>query len=363
MSYTRHWRDQDLPGGSAIKTIASVLDTFGLTEDQESLYEYMLTRSPMRQVEIAEATTNEGWALEVGATLRQLQGLGLVARIPSDPPTWTVVAPDTALDALLLGREQVLAAARHRITELVARFRGGSWHDPMELVEVVYGKETVLGQFERLQREAKVEVCAADAPPYATVLPPESHPINTLELEMLARGVSYRVLYHPRGLDRPGRLTDLQVGIAAGEQARVAEVPVKLFMSDRSRALLPLNSKPTEFASALRVEESTLVDALQELFETYWERAIPLQVQDGEPPFNGSTRPTDAERSLLPLLVGGLSDVAIARQLGWAERTVRRHIRAMMVKLKAGTRFQAGYQAVLQGWLGDGEGSDGRTTP
>jgi DNA-binding NarL/FixJ family response regulator len=92
---------------------------------------------------------------------------------------------------------------------------------------------------------------------------------------------------------------------------------------------------------------------MRELFEMYWQRAIPLRVRDGLPMLDGSTGPTAAERRLLPLLVGGLSDVAIARQLGWTERTVRRHLQRMMVKLNAGTRFQAGYQAVQRGWLGD----------
>lgn len=333
-----------------------MLDAFGLTGEQQELYEFMLTRPPMSQPDIAEVATRHGWRLPVGATLRHLQGLGLVARLPADSPTWAVVAPEPALDALLLGRANVLAAARRRVTELATRFHGGrARRDPMELVEVVYGQPAVLAQFEQLQRDSRVEVCASDAPPYATDLPGETHPINELELDLLGRGVAYRVLYDPRGLDRPGRLADLQAGIAAGEQARVAEVPIKLFLSDRSRALLPLHRRPTDFAFALRVDESTLVDALQELFEMYWERAIPLRVRDGQPRLDGSTEPTPAERSLLPLLVAGLSDQAIARQLGWAERTVRRHVHRMMVKLNVVTRFQAGYQAVRQGWLGDGE--------
>ena len=126
-------------------------------------------------------------------------------------------------------------------------------------------------------------------------------------------------------------------------------------MSDAPLAFLQLHRRPTDFASALRLEDSTLLEAMRELFEMYWQRAIPLRVRDGLPQLDGSTGPTADERRLLPMLVGGLSDVAIARQLGWTERTVRRHLQRMMVKLNAGTRFQAGYQAVQRGWLG---GSD-----
>ena len=334
-----------------------MLDAFGLTEQQQALYELLLARPLVTEADVADLIAERGWDLPVGSTLSHLQVLGLVARIPADPPRWALVAPETALDALLLARAQALAAARRRATELVTRFHGSRrGPDPLDLVEVVYGQQAIIDQNAELQRDAPGEVCATDVPPYLRVRSEsQTHPINTLELDLLAKGISYRVMYDPRGLDRPGRLADLEVGIAAGEQARVADVPVKLLMSDRPLAYLSLQRRPTDFASALRVEESTLLDALRELFEMYWERAIPLRVRDGLPLLDGSTGPTPAERRLLPLLVGGLSDVAIARQLDWTERTVRRHLQRMMVKLNAGTRFQAGYQAVQRGWLGDGE--------
>jgi DNA-binding NarL/FixJ family response regulator len=42
----------------------------------------------------------------------------------------------------------------------------------------------------------------------------------------------------------------------------------------------------------------------------------------------------------------------MAVHLGWSERTVRKHIDGMRHRLDADTRFEAGYQAVLRGWLG-----------
>lgn len=332
----------------------SVLEDWGLTAEQQALYEHMLSCPPVREADLAGTAAGEGWEVAIGPTLDRLQELGLVAQIPANPPLWAVVAPETALDALLLSREQALTAARLRATELVTRFHGSrAKRDPLDYFDVVYGQQAVVELFELMQRSARTEVCATDAPPYATVLPAESHPVNEIELDLLASGVTYRVLYHPRGLDRPGRLADLQTGIAAGERARVVDVPIKLFLTDRSRALLPLQHHPAQFASVLRIGESTLVDALQELFEMYWQRAIPLTVRGGKAVLEGSAGPNRAEQSLLSLLVAGLSDAAIARQLGWTERTVRRHAQQMMVKLNVTTRFQAGYQAVQLGWLGE----------
>lgn len=57
------------------------------------------------------------------------------------------------------------------------------------------------------------------------------------------------------------------------------------------------------------------------------------------------------ERALLGLLASGLKDEAIARQLGVHVHTARRRITALLARLGAGTRFQAGVQAGRRGWL------------
>jgi DNA-binding NarL/FixJ family response regulator len=57
------------------------------------------------------------------------------------------------------------------------------------------------------------------------------------------------------------------------------------------------------------------------------------------------------EGALLGLLAAGLTDSAIGRHLGTHPRTVQRRVRELLDRLGAGTRFQAGLQAVRRGWL------------
>lgn len=59
---------------------------------------------------------------------------------------------------------------------------------------------------------------------------------------------------------------------------------------------------------------------------------------------------TEDERRILSLLAVGLSDEAIARQLGIGLRTVQRRVQALLVRLGAGSRFQAGVLAAGRGW-------------
>nr|WP_281379827.1 helix-turn-helix transcriptional regulator [Flexivirga oryzae] len=57
------------------------------------------------------------------------------------------------------------------------------------------------------------------------------------------------------------------------------------------------------------------------------------------------------DRNILRLMAGGVSDAAIARQLGISSRTVERRVRVLLDRLNATTRFQAGVLAARQGLI------------
>ena len=326
-----------------------MLEVLGLAADEEDLYEWLLERSPVPSGDLVALVASRPWAARLPDLLVRLEELGLVVRLPGAPPSWQTVPPDIAFAALAQRGERALTLARRRRAELSAAFRHAARHeDPVQLVEVVRGRPAIGERYVQMQRAARYEVRCFDAPPYVARAPQ----VNTLELELLRRGVRYRVLYDRHGLELPGRLTDLEAGLAHGEQARVTDVPIKLVLSDCPMALLPLQHEPTDIETSLVVHDSVLLDALSALFEMYWDRAIPLQVHNGHAQLpDAGDAPTDLDRDLLPLLAAGFTDQAIATQLGCNERTVRRYLKDMMHRLDAVTRFQAGYQAIRRGWL------------
>jgi DNA-binding CsgD family transcriptional regulator len=168
---------------------------------------------------------------------------------------------------------------------------------------------------------------------------------------MLARGVRARAIYSSDALDVPGQLETLEFLMEAGEEARVFPfVPVKLAIADGKIGLAPLRISEEGLAGAVLVHESPLLDALVMLFELVWQRAAPIGSFEGEAVFGHE------EERILSLMVAGLKDQSIARQLGIGLSTVERRVRAMMQQLGARTRFQAGYQAGLL--AGRAEGSD-----
>ncbi|WP_460524139.1 helix-turn-helix domain-containing protein [Flindersiella endophytica] len=329
-----------------------MLSALGISAAEQAVYELMVALPPVTTDELSLLVERAGIAGgsegSVQEVLRRLERLGLVARLPDDPPRHVVVPVGAATDALIAARERSLAAARQRIGQLAERFgRSYAGGDPLDLVEIVRGREAVQARLDELTRSAREEMRGFDAPPYLNDPAAPSH----FELEGLRNGVRYRVIYDWQAVGRPGRLPDIDQTIGWGEQARVARVPMKLGLSDHSMAMLPLRTDPVDVDCWLVVHDSVLLEALSALFETYWERAVPLHVARGRPDLMTVDGPTETERALLPLLLAGLTDKAIAEHLGWHERTAHRHLRSMMARLDAETRFQAGYQAVRRGWL------------
>jgi DNA-binding CsgD family transcriptional regulator len=312
-----------------------VLGVLGLTRAEQDLYEQLVGCPPLT-IEELDDLVEEGAAEPL---LERLHTLGLVA---AQGARWSATPPNAALQVLLSDRARALAQARRYVVELTSRFSQGDTELPA-MVEVIYGREEIIRRFQELQLASRHQFRACDAPPYPA---DDAAVVNAMEVDQLRKGLRFRILYDRRALDIPGRLADLDAGVAAGEQARVADVPVKMTIFDDTAAILPLRSPP-DVESRLVVYHPVLLDALSTLFEMYWDRGLPLHAGAG------TGEPSAAERHLLVLLVGGLTDQEIAAQLGISDRTVRSRVRAMMARLDAATRFQAGFQAVLRGWIAD----------
>ncbi|WP_242513940.1 response regulator transcription factor [Streptomyces leeuwenhoekii] len=58
-----------------------------------------------------------------------------------------------------------------------------------------------------------------------------------------------------------------------------------------------------------------------------------------------------SDRELLRLLASGLTGEGAGKRLGISVRTVRRQMAALMERLNATSRFEAGLKAAQRGWL------------
>jgi DNA-binding CsgD family transcriptional regulator len=249
-----------------------------------------------------------------------------VRRSPEEPARYSAVAPDIAVDALLLEGEQQLRRARAHADRLVARYRRQAERDqPGTIIEVVSGNRAIRQRVAQIQRGTRDEIRCLDQPPYIDL----EGSIAT-ELELLASEVSCRTIYDGVSVEQPEALPGIEQLSLAGQQARV----------------LPLQREADLTQAAIIVHPSAPLEALGNLFEGLWQHALPLDLPATAPSRRG--RSTADDQRIIALLLSGLTDEAIARQLGVSYRTAQRRIAALIERLGVHTRFQAGVQAALR---------------
>jgi len=166
-------------------------------------------------------------------------------------------------------------------------------------------------------------------------------PLRRADHDNLRRGVRYRVLLsedvrgHPAVMLRLGRL------VAAGAQVRTVDrVPADVTVIDGDLAMLARDRAAADVAV---VGLPGIVDTVVALFERLWPAALPLSC--------GEEHLGARERELLALLSAGCTDETAAARLGVSVRTVRRMMSAIMLRLGARSRFQAGLRAADRGLL------------
>jgi DNA-binding NarL/FixJ family response regulator len=192
---------------------------------------------------------------------------------------------------------------------------------------VIRGQEAIAQRFYQAQQSAQTEVVVLDRPPSVVV------PIEPRR----AYGVTYRTIYDLAALGSPAELAAAR---STGASCRMLRgVPLKLVVADRRTGLLQTDSEVVELGP------SSLLDALLRLFELLWQQATPLTPESGDGPLSVE------DQQLLSLAAAGLTDQAIARRLGVAQRTVERRMQRILRALDATTRFQAGLRAGRRGLL------------
>jgi DNA-binding CsgD family transcriptional regulator/DNA-binding Lrp family transcriptional regulator len=311
----------------------------GITPFDESVYRATVSR---RVASPAEIAAELGHSTErVGRSLDRLREQGLVGRLSGTRRRYAAIEPQTALDALVRARTGELEHVRLAAAEL-SRMFAAAREDGVEEVQIATGGDALARWFVTLQQEARQEVLTLDRPPYALTTS------NPVEATALTRGVVYRAVYAPEALEWPGVLNDIRDLVKHGEQARVLPgLRVKVAIADRRLALMPLSLDLTGVRAAI-IRPSTLLDAMVDYWELCWRQALPLDAPAAGP---ADDPLAEEDRQLLTLLVSGLKDDAIARQLGWSVRTMRRRMSRLHELLGASNRFQAGVMATRRGWL------------
>jgi DNA-binding CsgD family transcriptional regulator/sugar-specific transcriptional regulator TrmB len=331
-----------------------MLDVFGLTGRSEDVYRLMLAEPRLVVADISERL---GLAeVDVRAALDELVTFALIRESRDNPGMLRVVRPQVGLQTLLrrqeeqlAARQQELAGARTQIAEMVAEYldldAGTRW--PSDPTRRLSGLDAIQAELEILAQEMTTE-CLSILPGGAQSQASIEH-ARPLDAAALARGITMMTLLQDSARHDPGTHAHARWLTELGAQVRTAAVlPVRMLIFDRRVAIIPIAASNTKLG-ALCTREPGIVSSMLAVFEQAWNAAIPFgATQVADDPGTGLTR---LDRELLKLLSAGMTDEAAGSRLGISARTVRRQMAALMERLNASSRFEAGLKAAQRGWL------------
>lgn len=323
-----------------------VLGAIGLDERQESAYRALVALGAAEVTDLAHRLALPETDTE--RALRRLEQQGLAAQSSARTGRWVAAPPGVALGALLTQQRHELDQAELAAALLAEEYRADAAEPAVhDLVEVVTGASAVAHRFVQLQLGATEEVCALVT----------GHPVvvtgtdNEAEEKAATRGVAYRVVVERSVFSLPAGIAELSAALGRDEEVRVVDrVPTKLVVADRTLAMVPLTGRGAEPA-ALVVHASGLLESLMGLFEAVWREALPLRLGAGGISEEAAPGPDATDLEILSLLLAGMTDASVAKQLDLGLRTVQRRVKGLMELTGVTTRLQLGWHAYAKGWV------------
>ena len=327
-----------------------MLGILGLDEQTERVYRELVQLGPCTVEALAARL-----GLERGPVAESIASLETKSLATRDAGGLVHTAPpQLALGALLTAQRHALGQAELTAATLAEAYHAASTQSAHELVQVVIGAEQVRQRLEHIQHNAQTELLFFVQ---ALIEVPEACESDA-GTAAVQRGVRCRVVVERAMLEGPQ-----SVKPEPEEELRVVEsLPTKLVIADRSTVMLPL-SLPGAAAPdrddcaaedgpmAMISNAPGLVAAMVGLFESVWQRALPVRPPGSEASEPREQLPTPLDLRILSLLLVGATDAAIAKQLGLGLRTVQRRVAHMMELAEVSTRLQLGWQAHDRGWL------------
>ncbi|MEV5604141.1 hypothetical protein AB0L33_22100 [Streptomyces sp. NPDC052299] len=328
---------------------SALLTLLGLGPEEDAVYRLLVDR-PESEAEILSQHL-DGLAVEQALASLVERGLAGADRPDADGPVrYRAAPPVLALGPLLESRRSALHRVESLVGDLSERHRSAQMYGAGAPVEVLSGPTAVRRRLVTLQRQARSEVCTFVPARHMPALLSFEDNHEEADAEMMRRGVTVRSVVERAWLEHPATVALMDACLAQGQQISVTDrLPTKLVIVDRSVALLPLDPDRESDPVALVVHRTGLLTALISLFETHFEKGRLLLAPGAGPDAESPLAAVD--RQILALLHVGLTDAAIARQLGMGHRTVQRRLHTLMDEVGAATRFQLGWHAARAGWL------------
>ncbi|MGW2083857.1 TrmB family transcriptional regulator [Streptomyces sp. NPDC001880] len=289
-----------------------MLEILGLDEISETVYRTVLEYPRVELAELGRRLRLP--CVRLRQALDQLSELALIRPVVDQPSRFRAVDPEVGIQAVIARQQERLAAEQQRIeqirvaaAQLSVDFSAARINRQIEGIERLDGIEEIRDRIALLVRAVSTEVMTFAAGGAQSEACMEA--ARPQDQRLLERGIRMRTLYldsvrhHPETMAYAKWLTGLK-----GEVRTTPSLPIRLMIMDHRVAIVPADDGDSA-AGALVLSGNGTVTALCALFETIWEKSVPL----GDP----TSRERD-ERGLTPqesvvlrLLGQGLTDEAV----------------------------------------------------
>lgn len=243
------------------------LRRFGLTANESRAYIALLRFGRQSARDLApRAQVSQGRVYQV---LEDMCRKGLATEVHGATRSFIAVEPRVALGDVVDERRAQLEETEALVEDLRESLDalGAPRVPDLPAIEVLGRPEQATRHFQQLQHDAEQEILVFSKPPY---IHGDSNPA---ELEALARGVRCACIYEGRLIEGPEIARRAREFLDAGEEARlIDELPMKLAVFDRRRALLPMKSHdPAIDYTVVIVHDEGLAVTLAAAFDHYFE--------------------------------------------------------------------------------------------
>ncbi|PWK72069.1 regulatory LuxR family protein [Streptomyces sp. CG 926] len=328
-----------------------MLQSLGLGPDVEAVYRGMLADPSGGVVELCVRLGLTETQVRDG--LDRLVDLDLLRPSRDSPGALRAVSPELGLELLLrrqeedlIRRQQELARSKAAAAQAVSEFAELRPNTAVDGAERLVGMDAIQSRLEELAHGLTRE-CLAILPGGA-LSEASLEASRPLDRRALGRGIEMRSVYQDSARNDRMTLAYARWLTEEGGQVRTSPLlPPRLLIFDRTVAVVPIDPANSRLG-ALCTSAPGIVASLLTLFEQTWGSAVPLGADRPRPT---DSRPSAGEVELLKLLASGMTDEAAGHRLGVSLRTVRRQMSALMERLQATSRFEAGLKAAQQGWL------------
>lgn len=316
----------------------------GLTD----IYLAALTDPTLQREDLTAAGFSD---VDVNEALPTLEARGLIRRL--DSSHWRVLPPDVVLPSFATRLEDQARSIRASAVTMSRIFEQSQERsrdrDPFEgvqimssLVEVSQGLVRLIGTARR-----SVDMVYADSPISRLLLDQSIEAHDQELLNSSGEPVQIRANYSDTLLEHPNFPDMLRVRAARGDEIRVTSgMRLTTLVNDAGLAIVDLEDDGQPHG--LMITDEAFSAAIAEVSRWAWQIAVPWHAVPGGSTASG---PAAQEHTILAMMAAGASDAAIARHLKVSGRTVERRVRAIMDRLNATTRFQAGVLAVQRDLL------------